>query len=279
MLPDEFLRWWFANAQRHGLAADYAKLYAHYSQAPDAIPYVWQHFRRRMRLLAGLMSPDKRMLDIGCGLGTEVLWASLRGVRAVGLELHRLSLDIAQRRKAILTDELGVGLPCEFRYQNVFEVLVGERYDIIFLREAFHHIEPRTEAVAKIAELLAPGGHLIIEEPNGWNPLIQLRLFKIRGRRTVVIKTDPENGRQYPFGNERITTPGNLARLFAPHGIAMEHVYFRILPTVLARIGCFTRAAQAVEPILEHLPLAAPLFLHYSCHGYKATVGSSADTG
>ena len=55
--PDQFLLWWFDNAERHGLAADYKELYRNYADRPDAIPYVWAHYQRRLSSLAAVVRP------------------------------------------------------------------------------------------------------------------------------------------------------------------------------------------------------------------------------
>lgn len=264
LAPDEFLRWWFERAEEHGLDQAYASLYANYFDRPDTIPYVWRHFARRMRGLENLDLKNKRFLDVGCGLGTEVMWAALRGADSVGLELHPQLLDIATRRLAILSGLVPVR--CEIRRQNVLD-LEGQ-FDVVFMREAFHHMEPRAKIVHKLAALLRPGGLLIIEETNGYNPLIQFKYLLTRGLRTVVTKRWPD-GSSYLFGNERITTDTNLSCLFSPFGIKGQATYFRILPTKLARHSVLALMVEKIEGVLPDWAMFRPLYLHYSWSGIK----------
>lgn len=109
---------------------------------------------------------------------------------------------------------------------------------------------------------------MIIEETNGYNPVVQLKYLRVRGFRTVVTKRWPD-GTSYPFGNERITTGAYLTRLFAPHGIQGEATYFRLLPTVLARLPAIAAAAEMVELFLPNWKIFRPFHLHYSWVGEK----------
>ena len=46
--------------------------------------------------------------------------------------------------------------------------LDGQQFDFIFMKDVFHHLEPRKQIVKKIGEILAPGGSILIIEPNFW---------------------------------------------------------------------------------------------------------------
>ena len=74
------------------------------------------------------------------------------------------------------------------------------------MEQAFHHVEPRARVYETIAALLKPEGRVVISEANGWNPLLQLVLFRRRGFRTVIERTT-ETGERFLYGNERITVP------------------------------------------------------------------------
>jgi len=101
-------------------------------------------------------------------------------------------------------------------------------FDIIFLEETFHHLEPRLERVKKISSLLRKDGVLIISEPNAYNVFMQLQLFKRRGFKTLKRMT-LDNGQVTYYGVERIVTARRLIRLFEPHGLQVKFIrYFRI---------------------------------------------------
>ena len=274
LAPDQFLIWWFKNAEAHGLSADYHLLYPNYFDRPDAIPYVWRHFRYRMRHLMDVDLKGKAFLDVGCGIGTEVMWAAIQGADALGIDMHQLSFEIATKRLDILTRTEKIR--CQIKKQNLLDL--HGKFDVIFLRETFHHLEPRSQIVAKLAALLAPGGKIIIEETNGYNPVVQLKYFLVRGRNTVVTKR-PSDGMAYLFGNERITTPNNLSKLFAPHDVTGNAEYFRILPTALARVQSIAKVAEFAEKLMRKSKIFAPVYLHYSWVGRKCPAAIGTATG
>lgn len=260
--PDRFLLWWFDHAQEHGLVEKYRAYYSHYYDARENIPYVWKHFAYRMRHLAALNLRNKKLLDIGCGLGTEIFWAALRGAVARGIELHKDSLEVARTRAQILRRHADVDV--ELYDKNMLDL--DEKYDIIFLRETFHHLEPREGIVKKLAELLHPDGVLIIEETNGLNPVIQLKYWLVRGRRVVVTKVR-EDGVSYLFGNERITTHMTLDRMFEKYGIRGEAEYFRLLPTSVAEHNSVAKCFESLENRFHNRIWLRPFYLHYSWIG------------
>ncbi len=265
LTPDQFLLWWFDHAEAHGLATEYRTIfYSRYFDAQDRIGYVWEHFARRMDYFSRMDLEGKQFLDVGCGPGTEVLWAALRGANTTGIELHQLSLQTARKRLEILKRHFPVSVTLLDR--NLLE-LEGQ-FDFILLRETFHHLEPRERVVEKLAQLLSDDGVLVIEETNGLNPIIQLKYLLIRGRNTITTKRR-DDGVTYLFGNERITTARNLDGMFSKVGIAGRAEHFRLLPTALARIAPIARACWHFERMFKDLLMLRPFYLHYSWVGKR----------
>lgn len=262
--PDEFLRWWFDHATTHALREEYERYYPNYFSCRNSIEYVWRHYSHRMRHLAALNLCGRTLLDVGCGIATEALWAALRGARVTAIEMHERDLAVAKQRADILGRHASLAI--ELRDQNLFDVS-GE-FQIVYLRETFHHLEPRTQVVEKLASLISPDGVLIIEDTNGYHPLLQLRLFLARGFRVVITKSRTD-GVTYLYGNERLTTPRNLNRLFRAKGIRGRADYFRLLPTALARHAVLAKLFAALEAALPNRRWLRPLYLHYSWVGRR----------
>ena len=94
-------------------------------------------------------------------------------------------LQVDRKRKSLLAQVVGKELRCDFETRSLLG-LENEHYDVIWMEQAFHHLEPRSEVLTKLSALLRPGGKLVISETNGWNPAIQAKLFRLRGLKPVI---------------------------------------------------------------------------------------------
>lgn len=246
--------------------AEQETLIGYYAGYRRRFPARLQHYyRRQIQDVLDLIraKPGTRVLEIGCGTGTESLWMAMHDATVEAIELAKPRFEVANARKVVLESDLGRQLKCEFINGSLMDVPAAQQYDIVWMEQAFHHLEPRTEVVDKIAALLQPGGHVVISEANALNPLLQAQLFLQRGFKTVGEFTD-EIGRRYPYGNERILSAGSLARLLTQAGIetvSIEH--FRVFPN-----------SPVWDNLLE-LELAVPgwlrpLFTHYNYVGRKS---------
>lgn len=85
----------------------------------------------------------------------------------------------------MLEAALGRPLPLTILTRSVLDLETGDGFNIVWMQQTFHHLEPREAMVAHITRLLAPGGRLVVSEANGLNPLLQAQLFRLRGFRTI----------------------------------------------------------------------------------------------
>ncbi len=193
--------------------------YFYSSQVKEVVEIIKQH-------------KNPKLLDVGCGTGTESLWMAFNGAVVDAIDIKNERLNLARDRKVILEKDLGRDIHCEFKNTSVLDIEGEEVYDIIWLEQAYHHLEPREEVSKKIASLLKPGGYLVISESNGLNPLVQLQLFGRRGFKTIDYFFD-ENGVRHMYGNERILSARTLCNTFKRHGVISKEVnYYRLFPNM-----------------------------------------------
>ncbi len=220
-------------------------------------------YRDQITEAAALAQPGTRVLEVGCGLGTESLWLALKGAHVVAIDVREDRLAAAEERRVVLEQAIGRDLFCHFAARSVLELPEHATFDLIWMEQTFHHLEPRADVVRKVAALLAPGGHIVISEANAWNLALQLQLLLRRGmpRVSTIRRSD---GSSVPYGVERITTPGRLREAFARQGIeCLSMRYFRMFPNhpLFDVLGGLEAA-----PWLRN---AAPLFTHYNFVGVK----------
>ncbi|MBI5068425.1 MAG: class I SAM-dependent methyltransferase [Deltaproteobacteria bacterium] len=97
-----------------------------------------------------------RVLEVGCGTGTNALWLAGRGYQVTAVDLSQLAVEKARAKAPS-------GATCTFaRLDFLAEEPPGGPFDLVFDRGCFHVFdEPadRRRFAERVASLLAPGGH------------------------------------------------------------------------------------------------------------------------
>ena len=218
-------------------------------------------YSQQMKELGGLIGQidtnPVRVLEAGCGCGTESLWMALLGAQVTGIDLDEPRLAVARARQLQLERRLGRQVPVRWHCESLLDH-EPEGYDIIWLEQALHHMEPRDLVLAKLKELLRPGGWLVVSEANGLNLALQAQLIYRRGFRTMGEYLDRE-GNSHPYGIERVMTARGLARKLRKHGFEVAGFrHFRFFPNR----SSFDGLAQFEEDWASNT--TAPFCTHYN---------------
>ena len=101
----------------------------------------------------------KRVLEVGCGIGTDSINFARAGAQLTAVDLSSESLRIAAER----ADVMGVADRIEFIQANAEELtarLTGEPYDLVYSFGVVHHTPRPNLALAAMRALTVPGGTL-----------------------------------------------------------------------------------------------------------------------
>ncbi len=100
----------------------------------------------------------QRVLEVGCGIGTDTVNFARAGAQVTAVDLSERSLDLARQRAAVygLTNITFVHANVE----ELSEVLRGERYDLVYSFGVIHHTPDPEAALRELVALLRPGGTL-----------------------------------------------------------------------------------------------------------------------
>lgn len=102
----------------------------------------------------------KRVLEVGCGIGTDTINFARAGAQVTAVDLSDRSLEIARRRAEVF------GLPnIRFVQANVEElgtVLPERDYDLVYSFGVIHHTPHPDVALGQLVAHLKPGGTLKI---------------------------------------------------------------------------------------------------------------------
>lgn len=115
------------------------------------------------RLVCSLSPVPGRILDVGCFTGDFLAEMAKHGWSVSGVDLQSDAVEIANHR-------LGYGA---VRCGTIFDVPPGQ-FDVITMLAVIEHLPNPTAAIRKAAELLTPGGWLVIETPDSGSLLARL---------------------------------------------------------------------------------------------------------
>ncbi|MBK8173628.1 MAG: class I SAM-dependent methyltransferase [Sandaracinaceae bacterium] len=128
--------------------------------------------------------PPGKVLDLGCGRGLFLKLLRDAGLEAAGVDGHAESVELCRKEGF---GDVEVGDVLEYIEKHV---KAGTKYRGIFCSHLIEHLDGDTalRLVAGCANLLAPGGRLVIVTPNVANLLVWTHVFWL----------DPTHVRPYP---------------------------------------------------------------------------------
>lgn len=200
-----------------------------------------------------------RLLDAGCGVGTEALfWSYLRSaVEGGGIDLDAPGLAVARTRQAAREQQLGRTLSVHFEQRNIFDVLQEQRYDLVWSIEVISHIDSTEDFVQAVADNLPVDGHLIISDSHVMNPAIAWRIWQMR-RRGVAAHTHKTTatGETVSYAQELVFTVWQLRRMLRQAGFYRQHTQMSIFfPPAAARMAWLFPLIYRVDRALNRVPL------------------------
>ena len=114
----------------------------------------------KFRMILGYLDLNKslKLLDIGCGRGELVIYHSLNGGEAMGVDFSDEAIKLAKSK----ADELKAG--CKFQISSFENIEENVKYDRIISIDFIEHIaiEEGKTFFKKCYSLLNPGGRLLV---------------------------------------------------------------------------------------------------------------------
>ncbi len=131
-------------------------------QGTHKLPAFKQWLAYAARLRNGQNSDrSRRLLDVGCGTGGFLKFASAHGFRVYGFDASQAQAEYVQKL-----------FPDVRRANSIQEYLLlidqpGMKFDFITLWDVFEHIRNPIQFLQELAGALQPGGQLFLATPNG----------------------------------------------------------------------------------------------------------------
>lgn len=184
------------------------------------LDYPWLYEAAEFRKHAG-----ERVLEIGCGTGSDLLQFAKHGAIAVGIDITPEHIRLARERVGSLAQVLnGNGTSIPFP---------DESFDYVYSHGVLHHLDQPRRMVEEIFRVLRPGGRFnvhVYARWSYWPPLLMLKhgwnwkLWIENSREPVHI--DLYDGRK-------------LRHLFAPAKISLEKFEFKYMRRLEPWLGWF----------------------------------------
>jgi 2-polyprenyl-3-methyl-5-hydroxy-6-metoxy-1,4-benzoquinol methylase len=162
---------------------------------PDALrPY----FNKEYRFLLMGDLRGKRVLDVGCGEGSNAVLLAKRGAHVLGVDISERSVTLCRRRAEVN----GVASACEFVVSPLEAVELAEAsFDVVWGDGILHHVIPELDSLLpRWVKAARPGGLFVFSEPVSFHPVLRWM------RRHVPVHTDATP-------DERPLTPDELEQI------------------------------------------------------------------
>lgn len=178
----------------------------------------------------------KRLLEIGCGLGTDLLQFARGGARVTGVDLTPASVDLVKKRFAMY------GLTAETQVADAEHLPFSDNsFDVVYSFGVLHHTPNTQKAIDEVYRVLKRGGRAIIMLYHRHSMHVQLGAFyarvtnKIhRGQKTVDDWVRMYDGDGNPLG--KAYTRNEIRHMFEHFSdvqLTLVDPYRRRLPKIL----------------------------------------------
>ncbi len=128
------------------------------------------------------ITPNQRILDLGCGTGRISRYLSQKGARVSGLDFSDEAISVARRES--------LGQPIDFKQGSIFDLSADSEFDAIIclgvIAVACRSALEAEDVVKRMINAVRPGGRIIVIEPFHSNWLSRCLKLDIREFQGIV---------------------------------------------------------------------------------------------
>ena len=229
------------------------RYYSGWLKGKEYFSYVIYYTALRHMHLLKYINNNVRILDAGCGTGTEGILFGINGADVLGIDISDTRLRLAQKRKNYYEKIFDVNLKVKFKLDNVFNV--SGLFDIIWVNEAISHIHPFEAFLRLCFNRLKDGGKLIIADCNKLNPIFFYKAKEEQKKSggVIITKKDPKTGDDIPYAVERIFTIYQIKLLLSKLFKDIKIYPIGYIPFFL--YNRFPKETRKFEEFLQYFPI------------------------
>ena len=127
-----------------------------------------------------------RVLEVGCGLGTDGAQFARAGALYTGVDLTEAAVSLARRRFELES------LPGEFRIADAENLdFADDSFDLVYSHGVLHHTPDTARAVREVWRVLRPGGRAVVMlyHRDSYNYRVNVRVLRRLGARLLRTET------------------------------------------------------------------------------------------
>ncbi len=111
-------------------------------------------YQRKLKVTQDYLTPDKAVLELGCGTGTTALIHAPFVKHITGIDISRNMLEIAQAKA-----ETGNVKNVTFQQSSIDDLETPDAsYDVVMGHSILHLLQTKEAVIARVHRMLKPGG-------------------------------------------------------------------------------------------------------------------------
>ncbi len=214
--------------------------YVLHRQASKIVPLI-QNIKKGMKIL-----------DAGCGFGSETILCGILGGSVLGVDLNRIFINLANKRLDYYKNKLKKNINIKFVLKNILKHY--GKYDIIWLKNAISHITPPEKIIKLSYNNLKIGGKLIVSDSNKINPVSSLFAKRQQKKEGVYApRNDPVSGEKVLMAQELFFTIPGINKLLSKYFEISKVYSFDYFPFFI--FNKFKSICKIVEEHITKLPI------------------------
>lgn len=183
---------------------------------------------------AGCIKNSKKVLEVGCGIGTIVFWLSQQGCAAVGSDISSVAVEYGKQKYPHIS--LNVESAEKLSYPD-------QEFDLVLSFDVLEHLFNVDRHLAEVRRVLKPGGCYLFQTPNKFS--------------NAIFETVRNRSLNWRYYHPSLHSPRQLKKRLTRNGFSSKFVKMNpVTPFFLKKLPQVPPLLWLVKHIpFTHLPL------------------------
>jgi ubiquinone/menaquinone biosynthesis C-methylase UbiE len=183
---------------------------------------------------SGCIKASKKVLEVGCGIGTIVHWLLQQGCQAVGTDISSVAVEYGKRKYPHIS--LKVESAEQLSYPD-------EEFDLVMSFDVFEHLSKVDMHLAEVYRVLKPGGYYLLQTPNKFS--------------NALFETVRNRSLSWQYYHPSLHSPRQLRKRLIKNGLRVQFVKMNpVTPFFLKKLPQVPPLLWLIRHIpFTHLPL------------------------